>query len=178
MTASVSTAAIPDRSYRCPATFTAPRDAREAVRSFLKPYGQRGALILDDAGLIVSELVTNVVRAYGTEPPGHGETRDFELSLQVCGFTLLVEVTDWAPGIPDWHAEPDYIAETGRGLFTIRNLTADNCGTYWQADGSKRVWAALMFPRDEVQVNETANTAPCTASSGQARGTRRGLRCA
>lgn len=130
-----------------PANDRAPAAARHAVRRFLGTLGAEGAAIASDAEVVVSELVTNSVRAYQCAPgyqaarPGHGS-----LSLEIRHGTLLIEVTDRAPGLPDWHAQPDYISETGRGLHMVKNMCSGHCGHYRTRNNGKCVWAALLVP--------------------------------
>jgi signal transduction histidine kinase len=69
----------------------------------------------DDVVLVVSELVTNSVRAGAS-------TVDVELVISADRIRL--EVTDDAPGWPELrHADPDDI--TGRGLSIVQDLADD-----------------------------------------------------
>jgi len=107
----------------------APAEARGIVRDLLLHWGYRD--LLDDAALVVSELVTNAVRHAGSA------------SLMVVNRTdggIRVEVRDEGPGAPV-HDSSDTDAEHGRGLMIVSALA-----TAWGVeddDGSKTVWAEL-----------------------------------
>ncbi|MFD5800884.1 ATP-binding SpoIIE family protein phosphatase [Streptomyces sp. NPDC127020] len=107
--------------------------ARAAVREQLHDWGlPRQA---DAAGLMVSELVTNVLR--------HSHARPVELRL-VRADTLLCEVDDDDHELPALRtAGPD--DETGRGLRVVSTLARE-----WGASrtrSGKTVWFELTLPR-------------------------------
>jgi anti-sigma regulatory factor (Ser/Thr protein kinase) len=132
-----------------------PRDGRRALRRYLDQAGGPAAALLGDAEVIVSELLTNALRAYQAAPGrGPGIPGHCCLRLELAGHGLLIEVSDWAPGLPDWGAEPDYISETGRGLHAVKHLADGHCGHYRTA-GGKSVWAALPLPAT-VHLDEPA----------------------
>ncbi|WP_369262171.1 SpoIIE family protein phosphatase [Streptomyces sp. R35] len=111
---------------------TAPATARRLARAQLRAWN-----VDEDAayntGLIVSELVTNVVR-YGSPP--------LELRL-INDRTLTCEVRDTSPAAPHLrHART--IDEGGRGLFIIAQL-AHVWGTRYTADG-KTIWTEQALP--------------------------------
>jgi serine/threonine-protein kinase RsbW len=89
--------------------------------------------VFDDAVLIVSELLTNAVRAGCS-------CIDLNIEIDVDG--LRVGVIDDAPGAPRVQlAEPEDLR--GRGLFLIAALASD-----WgvrRTDDGKEVWAALRL---------------------------------
>jgi anti-sigma regulatory factor (Ser/Thr protein kinase) len=86
--------------------------------------------ILDDAVLVVSELVTNALRA------GYSCAVNIEVDVDA----LRVGVIDDGPGVPAVQlAEPDDVR--GRGLFLIAAL-ANNWGVRRTGNG-KEVWASL-----------------------------------
>jgi len=107
----------------------APAEARGVVRDILVHWGYRA--LLDDAALIVSELVTNAVRHAGSA------------SLVVVNRTeggIRVEVRDEGPGSPV-HDPSETDAEHGRGLTIVSALA-----TAWGVEddeGSKTVWVEL-----------------------------------
>ncbi|MER5434503.1 SpoIIE family protein phosphatase [Streptomyces sp. NPDC002588] len=107
--------------------------ARAAVREQLHEWGL--AKLAYNAGLMVSELVTNAVR--------HSRRRPVALRL-VRGDTLLCEVDD------DDHELPTLLSagpadEAGRGLRVVSTL-AREWGTSRTAAG-KSVWFELTLPR-------------------------------
>ena len=90
----------------------------------------------EDALLVLSELVTNVVR--------HGEGRDLVIELEVSGDDVHVAVTQRAsfptPRPPLTPAGVAWTQESGRGLFLVDHL-ARRWGTDPLPDGRLRVWA-------------------------------------
>jgi anti-sigma regulatory factor (Ser/Thr protein kinase) len=88
--------------------------------------------IVDDAVLVVSELVTNALRA------GFSCAVTIEVGVDA----LRVGVVDDGPGLPVVHiAQPDDVS--GRGLFLVAALSSD-WGVRRTGNG-KEVWAALPF---------------------------------
>ena len=107
-------------------TPAAPREARLRVRALVAPER------LDDATLLVSELVTNAVR-YG---PEQGAIR---LIVQDDGRKIRFTVHDLGLGpLPEMRAEDDP-APGGHGLRLVDSL-ADRWGV---ERGSTRVWFEL-----------------------------------
>lgn len=101
----------------------------------------RYADLIEDACLIASELVTNAVRA--TRSSGLQTQGMIELCLGPHNGRPLLEVWDTAPWMPVFK-EPDYEAESGRGLHLVKSLAAD---LGWREDnerGGKTVWALLI----------------------------------
>ncbi|MCK2219555.1 ATP-binding protein [Actinomadura sp. ATCC 31491] len=115
------------------------RLARETVGLWLADGPQE---VRDDAALIVSELVTNVLR----HVPGgvHRDWVDVRLG-RGRGFVRL-EVVD--PGTdlsgPEL-GEDDLLSESGRGLRLVAGL-AVRCGTWRTGDGCRVVRADLAWP--------------------------------
>jgi DNA-binding response OmpR family regulator len=107
----------------------APSEARRVVRDVLLHWGYGD--LLDDAALVVSELVTNAVRHAGSA------------SIVVVNRTeggIRVEVRDEGPGAPDLAPSPTD-AEHGRGLMIVAALA-----TAWGVEDdetSKTVWVEL-----------------------------------
>jgi anti-sigma regulatory factor (Ser/Thr protein kinase) len=102
---------------------TATPCARLHARAVLTEWGLRG--VAETAELVVSELVTNAVRA-STGPDGrprHGEAGVpvVVLRLSTDGTQVLIEVWDEIPNAPvTGHASPD--DESGRGLMLIETV--------------------------------------------------------
>lgn len=69
--------------------------------------------LVDDARLMVSELVTNSIRY----APG----RPLWVDLRRAGKYLLLEVWDCAPE-PPVAKDPDFLAEGGRGIHVVKEL--------------------------------------------------------
>jgi anti-sigma regulatory factor (Ser/Thr protein kinase) len=87
--------------------------------------------LIDDAKMIVSELITNAINAH---------CRGAELTLIVNDDVVRIEVQDDAPGTPRRQvAAPD--DERGRGLNIVAALSRD--WGFEQSPGGKRVWAEL-----------------------------------
>ncbi|MEU5362508.1 SpoIIE family protein phosphatase [Streptomyces sp. NPDC005925] len=144
----------------------APGSARALVRATLADWaddGQAGPLtaplsgrLADDAGLIVSELVTNAVVHAGTDV-------DVTLRLEPDNGTLLLEVGDHHPSRAprDGLTEtPDGPSEYGRGLRLVAAL-AESWGVTFRPD-IKTVWARLSLtaePDDDAYPGETGGLA-------------------
>jgi anti-sigma regulatory factor (Ser/Thr protein kinase) len=110
----------------------APAQARAWVAARLLDIPER---LLDDALLLVSELVTNAVR--------HGRP-EIEVSLVTANGRVRVEVRDTGdrlPVVPP--GRPSIDRPTGRGLLIVA-ATARDWGVVQGADGAgKTVWAEL-----------------------------------
>ena len=128
-----------------PATATAARAARQWVTGQLA--GACPADLVDTAVLLVSELVTNAVRASAAAAaasagPGAGR---IALAIAHTRDTLRIEVADSARGslpVPPGH--PGDEAESGRGLQVVAALAA-RWGCRLAAPG-KAVWCELPAP--------------------------------
>lgn len=108
--------------------------ARKAVRPILQSWNCTDEDWLFDAGLIVTELVTNAIR--------HGGG-GLELMLTMHERSVTVSVADGSAVLPERH-EPDADADGGRGLLLIEAL-----GAAWGVEdhqGGKRVWVRLHEP--------------------------------
>jgi anti-sigma regulatory factor (Ser/Thr protein kinase) len=93
--------------------------------------------VVDNALLLVSELVTNAVQHAPHAGIGFTATRDEGL--------LLIEVQDGSADAPVLRHEPADMAESGRGLGLVDSL-ADDWGWMSQADGTKSTWALITVP--------------------------------
>jgi anti-sigma regulatory factor (Ser/Thr protein kinase) len=113
-----------------PADVTAPRQARAFLAEAC--CGSHEAQVVEEAQLLVSELVTNAVR-YGAPP--------IELQVRCAGGDhLQVRVRDSEPRTPR-PRDPNPDAEGGRGLLLV-DLVSDEWGHDDDADG-KAVWFTL-----------------------------------
>lgn len=101
--------------------------------------GRVPAPVIDDAALVVSELVANAVR-HGAPLPGNS----LEVGWDVRGNGLRVTVADGGRGpqggIPDVSVD----SEGGRGLFLVDALSGSWGVQPLDSHGS-RVWAELPF---------------------------------
>jgi anti-sigma regulatory factor (Ser/Thr protein kinase) len=87
----------------------------------------------DDASLLLSELVTNVVRHVAS-------ATKLVLEVRLTGLALRVAVIDGSPALPLVSDRPDDSAG-GHGLLLVAAI-ADRWGSEPHADG-KRVWFEL-----------------------------------
>lgn len=124
---------------------TAPGCARAFVNHSLGSWSLPD--LVNDAVLIVSELVTNAVRATGiTDPnPTYADLEELALlavQVRVSGESLFIEVWDddrEKPGHPSADLDPD---ECGRGLVLVAALSK-HYGVSRYNGGGKIVWAEL-----------------------------------
>lgn len=94
---------------------TAPYLAREATRNFLTDRATSDEIYT--AALLVSEMVTNSVTAYG----GIDKAR-VSLSLRIVDTQLFARIIDSAPGYPEF-SEPDLGDVHGYGLFLVKEFS-------------------------------------------------------
>ncbi len=97
--------------------------------------------LVDMAGLVVSELVTNALR-HGV-PAGHAARDDCPIRLQLLGQARYVMclVADPGTGIPVLR-EADPCAENGRGLTVVETCSV-RWGWHLLDGGGKVVWSLL-----------------------------------
>jgi anti-sigma regulatory factor (Ser/Thr protein kinase) len=124
----------PRQQVVLPVDATAPA----AARAWLRVVGcaAHGGSLLDDATLLVSELVTNAVR-YGGPP--------VVLAVDCDGEGLHVRVRDGSPTLPVPRA-PTLDAESGRG-YLLLDLLSERWGVEPEsrtAGGGKEVWFHLQ----------------------------------
>ena len=113
-------------------------DARHFAAATLRSWGL--ADLADDVTLVVSELVTNALRH--SLPPHPGSTsRPGIIRLHLLTPTpyLLAGVFDSGTEAPR-RREPDFIAETGRGLHIVESFSR-RWGWTPVSSGGKIVWA-------------------------------------
>lgn len=90
----------------------------------------------DDAVLLVSELVSNVVQ-HGALPA--------RMSLEFRATRLHVIVEDSGSGIPHSHGLPDPLAPTGRGLVIVAAIAAAWGISTAAGQVGKRIWFDLTI---------------------------------
>ena len=119
----------PRAELRLPLSDDAPAVARDFLRS--SSCATHHSEVVEDAVLLVSELVTNSVKHGG--PP-------VVVGVDCDGDALQVRVRDGSPAMP---APRDALQtdESGRGLALVKTISAD-WGVDPEADG-KHVWFVL-----------------------------------
>jgi anti-sigma regulatory factor (Ser/Thr protein kinase) len=114
---------------------------RRLVRSFLTHCGLPG--LMDDAALVVSELITNSL--------AHSGGVDVRMGLRLVGGRFCIEVDDGAADRsqePLPHPGPD--AENGRGLHLVDAVVRERQGTWGVSPDGARTWCSLPAT-DEVE---------------------------
>ncbi|MFC5181977.1 ATP-binding protein [Actinomadura harenae] len=119
-------------SMNYPAVPSAVGIARKSTEHVLGARGFPPPLV-EDAGLVVCELVTNAVRAAG------GTTLRLTVAVDAPG-SVTLEVRDSSPAVPD-RRSPGPDDPGGRGLVIVAALAA-RYGVRREADG-KTVFAVL-----------------------------------
>jgi hypothetical protein len=112
------------------------RSARRAVGDALRLLGHDE--LVDDASLVVSELVANAVIHARTE---------LDLSVEESGTGVRVAVSDGSPLQPHW-TPAAATATSGRGLILVQRLCS-NWGVTPHGDDGKTVWAVIEHPSGE-----------------------------
>lgn len=97
-------------------------------------------VLLDDAMLIVSELLTNALL--------HSGTTQISLDIAVENESLCIAVGDGMPGCVEPRAA-DGNAESGRGLMLVKNLVQEHGGTWGTSDSGATTWCRLNIPTRE-----------------------------
>ncbi|GLW64082.1 ATP-binding protein [Actinomadura rubrobrunea] len=136
----------------------APYWARRHTEAILNEWRVRA--VAADAALVVTELVTNAVKATGLLDAA--AYQDYALRPQSVPYAklvaagvvrlrlshspgrLLVEVWDRCDDPPDEQL-PDFVSEGGRGLFIV-GAYCEKWGWYPAQGGGKVVWAELAAP--------------------------------
>jgi anti-sigma regulatory factor (Ser/Thr protein kinase) len=113
----------------------APRAARKFVARMLDEMGCPN--LIEDAELMASELVTNSLRFAPGQP--------IVVNIWQAGPSLFLEIWDRSPQ-PPMCLTPDELAENGRGLQIVRELSL----RYGYADvpNGKVVWVLLAVMED------------------------------
>ncbi len=112
-----------------PAAGTAVPAARQLVRTHLRSHGL--AAFVDNAELIVSELVGNVVLHVGGT---------VEVAVEIAADEVLLSVTDDSPLSPHLRVF-SRTSSTGRGMRLVHSLSAEH-GVRPHGDG-KTIWVRL-----------------------------------
>ena len=121
-----------EAALELPHDVIAARQARAVVRDLLKGWGYHD--LVDDAMLVVSELVTNAVE--------HAHT-SCAMVVNRSGSGVRIEIHDRGAGTPDPQAA-GATAERGRGLMIVSALARA-----WGVDSApptKTVWVELAVP--------------------------------
>ncbi|MFG3253425.1 ATP-binding protein [Streptomyces sp. NPDC048172] len=124
-----------EATFRFPRTARSVPRARAMLRSLLDAWDEGEAA--DTAELLLSELVTNAVRAPAPRD------RQVEFTARAAEGALRLEVADAGDGRPE-PREAGETDESGRGLFLIAALT-ERWGVSERAVG-KTVWCELKLP--------------------------------
>ncbi|MEU1265642.1 ATP-binding protein [Streptomyces cellulosae] len=93
--------------------------------------------LVDDATLIVSELVTNAIQ--------HGSGTQVTFTMTVRDGFLHLAVNDETPCRPVTRNAPDD-AERGRGLFLVDCLASAHRGKWGTSDDGTTTWCRLAVP--------------------------------
>jgi anti-sigma regulatory factor (Ser/Thr protein kinase) len=113
-----------------------PGEARRFCASNLsRALGADAHELIDDAQMIVSELLTNAINA---------QCDGADLIVSVQDGVVRIEVLDDADGVPQLRA-PHARDERGRGLLIVAALASD--WGYELSTKGKRVWAELQVDR-------------------------------
>lgn len=110
----------------------------------------------DDVAVVVSELLTNALRhavpqAQAQARPGAAARSRWPVRLGLVqpGHFVLCAVADPSPRLPE-PKEPDYLAESGRGLHVISALS-DRWGCTAPTEAGKVAWALFSVRLDANQ---------------------------
>jgi anti-anti-sigma factor len=120
---------------RLPAMLSSTSEARELVNRVCVQWGLYS--LTDVAQLIITELVSNVIR--------HAHT-DMDVSVALRHRYLHLAVRDGSTEQPRRGGANESLREEGRGLLVVEALTA--AWGFAPAPDGKVVWATLHVPRD------------------------------
>lgn len=126
-----------------PAAVKRARDAMDRFR------GQLSDRTIEDARLLISELVTNSLRHASLRPD-----QPIEITFDVDGRRLHVEVVDHGPGFAMRPSTVGTMRGSGWGLFLVAQL-ASTWGM--SGNGDTRVWFELESP-DPTGIGPTSTT--------------------
>jgi anti-sigma regulatory factor (Ser/Thr protein kinase) len=138
MTQTTSRAPVRSRTLRVPHTASSVPRTRRAVVEDLTAQGLAGD-ILDEAEIVVSELLGNAVR--------HGRSLSdgtVRVQWQVKSGVVELDVTDGGGGPTPKPQQPSVYATSGRGLRIVRSL-AHEWGVL-DEDRGRTVWVSLGGP--------------------------------
>jgi anti-sigma regulatory factor (Ser/Thr protein kinase) len=162
--ASTDWTCFPRLAQRRPGTDTkSVGTARDFCLSTMRRWGvqDRG----DDMAVVVSELLTNALRHGVPHAQSQSQSQHqvqaragagaapsrwpVRLALVQPGHFVLCAVADPSPRLPE-PKEPDYLAESGRGLHVISALS-DRWGCTAPTEAGKVVWALFSVHLDQDQ---------------------------
>jgi hypothetical protein len=129
------------------------RAARDFTRTTLRRWGV--TTCCDDVAVVLSELLTNAL--HHTLSPGGAPPRwPIRFGLLQPGPSVLCAVADPSDRVPVLK-DPDYLAESGRGLHVVASLSSD---WGWTAPGrtGKIVWATFSTGAPEAQLSLLARS--------------------
>lgn len=106
--------------------------ARKLTAARLRHCGLEA--FVDDATLIVSELVTNAIQ--------HGDGGQITMTMTLRDGLLRLAVHGETPGLPIVRIAP-HDAECGRGLFLVDHLAAAHGGTWGTDHNGATTWCTL-----------------------------------
>ncbi|MCZ0973713.1 ATP-binding protein [Streptomyces albulus] len=92
--------------------------------------------VVDDATLVVSELITNAIV--------HSGGRQIRLTLDVCDDVLCIRVHDGVPG-PRLSAQCPGDDEHGRGLLLVQEIARNRQGAWGVSDNGASTWCELSL---------------------------------
>jgi anti-sigma regulatory factor (Ser/Thr protein kinase) len=124
--------------------FTCEPGSLESIRRFARDTISDWGLtaFADDMTTVVGELTANAVR-HALPACGEADTKAW-LGMVRTGGAVVCTVVDPSPS-PPTRQDPDYLAETGRGLLIVDALTSQ--WGYSEPDPSgKTVWARIAIP--------------------------------
>ncbi|WHM36531.1 ATP-binding protein [Streptomyces sp. BPTC-684] len=130
------------RLHACPEALST---VRRIVRGHLDSWGLND--LADSTTLCLTELLANVGK--------HAGSTECLLTVHHHGDRIRATVSDTARALPVMR-EPDFLAESGRGLFLIEH-TAHAWGTASTPTG-KEVWFELHIRPSQPEPNENAPT--------------------
>ncbi|MEV5409010.1 ATP-binding protein [Thermopolyspora sp. NPDC052614] len=145
-----------------PAMASSVATARVHTRALMEKWDRM--IVVDDAEVVVSEMVTNAIKAINmiTGPVGYPELYDRLEVICLClfldGDDLVVEVWDPKHEAPK-RRDVDVYDEGGRGLWLIESLCA-GWGVRWPPTGGKTVWARLPCSGGRRLADGRAKTPP------------------
>ncbi|WP_333766579.1 ATP-binding protein [Streptomyces sp. IBSBF 2435] len=120
-----------------PAALESVREARRFTRATLQHWDM--SVLLDSMELVASELVTNALRyAVPVGTPG----APVRLSLVRWTTRVVCAVRD-PSGVAPITKDPDFVAETGRGLHLVDSFS-ENWGWHPLSGTGKVVWALFL----------------------------------
>jgi serine/threonine-protein kinase RsbW len=138
MTQTTQHAPTRSRTLRVPHVAASVPKTRRAVVQDLTEHGLAGDIV-DEAEIVVSELVGNAVRHARSLPDG-----TVRVQWQVKAGVVELDVTDGGGGSTPKPRHPSVYATSGRGLRVVRSL-AHEWGVV-DEDRGRTVWVCLGGP--------------------------------